>query len=237
MSLFLDILIIITAVAAIWSGISRGFVRSVMGFVSLILAVAAAFVFTPKVAAIYNEKFVSGWVGSIVETSLDELVTAGGQRLELSKIFEDKPEALRSVAERFGIDLDEIESYYLEIQPENDSEAIKDLSGQIASPTAAAISSVLAALSIFLAALIALKLITFILDLICRLPVLATLNSLLGFVFGLANALIGAWAIANLAVGLMHALNAVKPEIFNQSVIDGSIIVKFFCDQSLIFFK
>ena len=237
MSLFLDILIIITAIAAIWSGISRGFVRSVMGFVSLILAVAAAFVFTPEVASIYNEKFVSGWVSSIGETSLDELVTAGGQRLELSKIFEDKPEALKSVAERFGIDLDEIESYYLEIQPEDDSEAIKNLSGQIASTTSAAISSVLAALSIFLAALIALKLITFILDLICRLPVLATLNSLLGFVFGLANALIGAWVIANLAVGLTHALNAVKPDIFNQSVIDGSIIVKFFCDQSLVFFK
>ena len=88
-----------------------------------------------------------------------------------------------------------------------------------------------------MAALIALKLITFILDLICRLPVLATLNSLLGFVFGLANALIGAWVITNLAVGLTHALNAVKPDIFNQSVIDGSIIVKFFCDQSLVFFK
>lgn len=237
MSLFIDIFIIIAAIAAIYSGISRGFVKSVMGFVSLILAIAAAFIFTPQLADFYSEKFVSGWVGGIVETSLDELVTAGGQRLELSKIFEDKPDALISVAERFGIDLEEIESYYLEIQPEDDNTAIKSMSEQIASPTAEAISSVLAAISIFLAALIILKLVTFILDLICRLPVLSTLNSLLGFVFGLANAAVSAWAIANIAVGLISALNAVRPDIFNPAVIDGSIIVKFFCDQSLILFK
>ena len=136
MSLFIDIFIIIAAIAAIYSGISRGFVKSVMGFVSLILAIAAAFIFTPQLADFYSEKFVSGWVGGIVETSLDELVTAGGQRLELSKIFEDKPDALISVAERFGIDLEEIESYYLEIQPEDDTAAIKSMSEQIASPTA-----------------------------------------------------------------------------------------------------
>ena len=237
MSLFLDILIIIVAIMAIYSGISHGFVKSVMGFVSLILAITAAFVFTPKVSELYNEKFVSGWVDGIVETSLDELVTAGGQRLELSKVFDDKPDALRSVAERFGIDLDEIEAFYLEISPADDSSAIKSLSEHIASPTAKAISNILAAISILLVAIILLKFITFILDLICRLPVLSTLNALLGFVFGLANALVCAWTISNIAVGLMSALNAIKPDIFNQSVIAGSIIVKFFCDQSLVFFR
>ena len=54
MSLFIDIFIIIAAIAAIYSGISRGFVKSVMGFVSLILAIAAAFIFTPQLADFYN---------------------------------------------------------------------------------------------------------------------------------------------------------------------------------------
>ena len=237
MSLFLDILIIIVAIAAIYSGISRGFVKSVMGFVSLILAIIAAFTFTPKVASIYEEKFVSGWVDGIVKTSLTDLVSAGGQKLELSKIIDDRPDALEAIASRFGFDLDEIVSYYLEIQPENDSAAIESLAKRISSPTSEAISRVLAAISIFFGALILLKLLTVLLDLICRLPVLSTLNRFLGFLFGLASAAVGSLAIANLAVGLIKALNAVKPEFFNQSVIDGSVIVKFLYDQSLIIFK
>ncbi len=237
MSLFLDILIIIVVIAAIYSGISRGFVKSVMGFVSLILAVIAAFVFTPKVAGIYEENFVGGWVDGIVETSLTDLVTAGGQRIEFSKILEDRPDALEAIASRFGIDLDEISSYYLEFQPEDDNTAIKSLSEHIASPTSKAVSEVLAAISVFFGALILLKLITFLLDLICRLPVLSTLNRFLGFLFGVASAAVGSLVIANLSVGLIKALNAVKPEIFNQSVIDGSVIVKFFYEQAMIIFK
>ncbi len=58
MSLFIDILIIISAIWAVYSGIMRGFVRSIMGFISIILAIVSAFVFTSTVAEVYNEKFI-----------------------------------------------------------------------------------------------------------------------------------------------------------------------------------
>ncbi len=237
MSLFLDILIIITAIAAIYAGIMRGFVKSVMGFVTLLLAMIAAAVLTPTVADFYNEKFVSAQVNEIVETSLTELVTAGGQQIGLSKLFDDRPDALTSVAERFGVDIDDLEKVYLSLKPESDSEAISSLADHIASPTAEAISRILAAISVFLTAMLILKLLTLILDLICRLPVLSTLNTLLGFLFGAASAALGAWVIANLSVGLINALGAIKPEVFNSSVIDSSIIVRFFVENSLVLFN
>ena len=237
MSLFIDIIIILAAIAAVYSGIVKGFVKSVMGFVSLLLAIAAAFVFYPTVGGIFEEKFVSGWVSGIVETSLSDLIGTGGQQLELSKILADRPEALTEVASRFGIDLDELDKYYAGLSSGSDSEAINSLAEHIASPTAHAVSCVLAAIAVFLAALIALKLITFILDMICRLPVLSTLNKLLGLIFGVGSAAVMAWIIANMSVGLIRSLNAVKPDIFNESVINGSVIVKFFCENSLIIFK
>lgn len=237
MSLFIDILIIISAIWAVYSGIMRGFVRSIMGFISIILAIVSAFVFTSTVAEVYNEKFIYSKVCAQVETSFDELVTAGGQKLALSKIFEDKPDALKTVAEQFGIELDEIESHYSEIRSDDDRSDIKKLAEIVAEPTSKAISNILAAASVFVGTLIILKLATWFLDLICRLPMLSTLNSLLGFVFGLASAALSAWSIANIAVGMINALGAIRPDIFNFSVINGSIIVKFFYDHSLILFK
>lgn len=237
MSLFIDILIIIFSVAAVYSGIVRGFVRSVMGFLSLILAVAAAFIFTSPVAEFYDNKFVSGWVNGKVESAFEELVTAGGQRLELSKLFEDSPDALKTVIERFGVDFEETESHYMEIKSDDDANDIKNLSEKVASPASNAISNVLAAATVFVGTWLFLKILTWVLDLICRLPVLSTLNSFLGFVFGLLSAAVGAWAISNISVGLVNALSVIRPEIFNATVIDGSILVKFFYDNSLIIFK
>lgn len=237
MSLFLDILIIIAAIAAIYSGIVRGFVKSVMGFATILLAIILTAVLTPTVSDTYNEKFVFDRVNSIVKTSLTELVTAGGQQIELSKLFDDRPDALSTIADRFGIELDDLAGVYAALEGEDDNEAIGSLSEHIASPTAEAISRILAAISIFLAALILLKLLTLLLDLICRLPVLSTLNTLLGFFFGAASALLFAFAISNLSVGLIKALGSIKPELFNQAVIDGSIIIRFFCEKSLILFK
>lgn len=237
MSLILDVIIIIAAVAAVYSGIVKGFVKSVMGFVSLLLAIAAAFVFYQPVADYLEEKFVSGWVTGIVETSLSELLSAGEERLELSKLLADRPDALGEVASRFGVDLDELDAYYSSLTAGSDSEAVSSIAGHIASPTIRAVSVVIASIAVFFAALIALKLITFVLDLICRLPVLSTLNTLLGLIFGVCSAAVTAWSISNMAVAVIRSMNAVKPDIFNESVINGSIIVKFFCDNSLIIFK
>ena len=238
MSFVIDIIIILTAVAAIYLGITRGFIKSVMGFATLLLAIIAAYIFTEPAAGWINERFVGNWINGIVSESIGDIVAAGDQQLELSKIIEDRPEALDVIAERFGFHLDEIADYYVEVlSGEPDSEAVQKLAEYIAAPTAETISRVLGALGVFLAALIVLNLITYILDLICHLPVLNTLNTLLGLLFGAGSALIAAWAISNLAVGLIRALGAIDSKLFNESVISGSIILRFFYENSLILFK
>lgn len=237
MSLIIDLLIIIAAVAAIYLGIVRGFIKSVMHFASLILALIAVFVFTAPVSNWLNETFIEERVSSITEESLTGIVDAGVEHLKLQKVLEDRPDALVDVTERFSVDIDELVSYYSEFLIDlAESIAIDELAIKLADPTAAALSSVLAAIAVFAAAMIVLKLLTWILDMICRLPVLNKLNTFLGFLFGVGSALVTSWVIANMSVGLITAMESINGDIFNQSVIESSIILRFFYNNSLILF-
>jgi uncharacterized membrane protein required for colicin V production len=238
MSLIIDITIILTAVTTIYLGATRGFVKSVMGFTSLLIGIVAVYFFTAPAADWLNENLIRSWVESIVDDSITGIITAGESRLELSKIIEDRPDALDAVAIRFGYNLDEIEEYYVSaLRGETDSIALTKLTSYIAGPTANAISNAAGAIGVFLATMIILKIITFILDLICRLPVLNTLNTFLGFLFGVASAVVKAWIISNMAYALIFALGAINNEIFNKSAINGSIIIRFFIDNNLLIMK
>ncbi len=238
MSLIIDLIIIVAAVASIYLGLQRGFIKSVMSFLSLLIAIAAVYVFINPVSDWLNERIVSSRVDAIVENSLESLINAGEQQLGLSKLFDDRPDALVEITERFNFNIDTVDDYYrTQLASLPESEAFDELVHHIAEPTATAISDVAAALGIFIAALIVLHLVTFILDLICRLPVLRTLNRALGFLFGVGSALVSSWVISNIAVGLINAMNSIDSSMFNQSVIDDTIILRFFYNNSLILFN
>lgn len=238
MSLIIDLIIIAAAAAAIYLGVSKGFIKSVMQFASLLAALIAVFAFTAPVSDLLYDTFVEQKVSGITEEALMGIISAGEEKLQLDKIIADRPEALSEITERFSVNLDDIVSYYSEnLRSLTQPDAVDKLAGSIAEPTARAISSVAAAILIFVTTLLVLALVTFILDAICRLPVLKRLNTFLGFFFGLGSAVVTAWVIANVSVGLISALEAINGDLFNQSVIDGSFILRFFYNNSLILFK
>ena len=128
MSLVIDIIIILAAVASVYGGIVRGFVKSASGFISLILALTATYMFASPAAEWLDRNVVSERVGAIVSDSITSIVTAGEQKLALADIFADRPEALDSIASRFGFDPDEVGEYYSDkLAEKTDSEAIEKL--------------------------------------------------------------------------------------------------------------
>lgn len=238
MNLIIDLIIVLSAAAAIYLGVSRGFVRSVMHFASLILALIAVFVFTNPVSAWLNNNFIKSGVSDIIENSLSALVFDSDNGFTMPDIFSERPAALDDILERFGVDFDNIKKYYTDnaSSSQDDSDAINFISEEIAYPASKAISNILAVIIVFIAAMVVLWLITFILDRICRLPVLRKLNKFLGLLFGIASAVITSLVIANISVGLIQAFESINGNIFNESIIERSIILKFFYNNSLIIF-
>lgn len=238
MSLVFDLIIIASAAFAIYRGVKRGFVKSVMHFASLIIAVVCVFAFTEPLANWLDDQFVGSQVSQTVETSITTIVDSGSEKSGLETVFTDPPQSFSALAERFSCTIDDLHEYYTEtLSTLSPSEAISKLSDKIAESTANAISTVIAAIVIFVAAMLACALITLILDTLCRLPVLKQLNKILGIVFGVASALLSACIVASISVGLINAFSAIRSDIFNDSVITNSVILKFFYNNDLIFFK
>ncbi len=235
MSLVFDFIIILAAVFSIYLGISRGFVRSIMHFASLILALIAVFVFTTPLSELLYDSVISKSVSNITESSLTDIIGTGVAKLEISNVLEDRPEALTDLTTRFFTSIDEVTEYYNNfLKSLSEPDAINKISEMIATPTAKAISTVIAAIILFVGSLLILKIITFILDLIVKLPVLDKLNKFLGMLFGVASALITSIVIANISVGLINSLESINSELFNDSVISGSIVLRFFFNSGLI---
>lgn len=237
MSLVIDLIIIICAVFAIYLGIVKGFVRSVMQFLSIILAIIAVMILTNPVAGWLSDAFVSDKVTAVTEDSLEGIVGKTEEIFDLDRLLGDSLEILTDITDRFGVELDSvIDNAEGSLTKLTEKEALGELSRQIAEPTADAISTVLAAILVFIVSLLALALVTYILDLVCRLPVLKKLNTVLGFLFGVGSALMTTVVLSNIAVGLITSFEAVNSTVFSEAVIDGSLILRFFITNNLIFF-
>ncbi len=238
MSLIIDIIMLLAAAAAIIRGASRGFLKSVMHFASLIIAIICVITFTQPLSQWFGEKFINTSIMQIAEDSLNSIVNAGTENFSIDKIFSDRPEALVSLSEKFSCNLDELSEYYSEtLKSLSPGDAIKELSQKIVAATTSSIGNILAAIIIFIAVMLICKLVTYILDLIFCLPVLKQLNRFLGLLFGIVSALVTTWLIANAAVGLINAFSAIRSDIFNESVISNSFILNFFFNNNLILIK
>lgn len=238
MSLIVDLIIILFAAGAIYLGVSRGFIRSVMHFASLALSILAVYLFTSPLSVWIGDNFIEGRITESIESAITSIISAGEEKLKLDMVISERPEALVKIAEQFSFDLDDIEKYYSDkLSSLSDSVAIENISEKVATPASEALSTIIAAVIVFAASMLALTLITYILDAIFRLPVLKKLNKFLGFLFGVGSAVVTVLIVANISTGLILALGSLNGDIFNRSVIDGSIILRFLQSYGMILFS
>ena len=88
-------------------------------------------------------------------------------------------------------------------------------------------------LLIFFASVVVLRLLTWLLDMLFQLPVLKTANTMLGLLVGVVIALFWAWVLCPLSITFIRAMASISPELFNESVIDNSVILSFFADNKI----
>lgn len=232
MSLIFDGVILAACLISIVLGVKRGFIKSVMGVCTLIAALFVAYAFTPKLSAwMEQQSFIRGISESITDTikSLSENETGS---YDLERLFSDMPDAFVQIVERYNADTDVLRET-VEPESEAETEKVNALSELIAEPVAGAIADVLSFLALFVGAVIALKILTWLLDLIFQLPVLKTANSMLGFLFGVLSALVWAWVLSSLSVTLIHAMASISPDLFSDSLVDNTVLLKFFSTTQL----
>lgn len=235
MSIVLDIILIVIAAVCIISGYRRGLFKTVMGLVSGIASLLAAYSFSPALSAWICERFVldslSGGLcttfASIAQTGAD----AANKVYDLTKLLDSQQ--FVDVLTRYGADKDKVESLIDSIGVGGE-DAVRRVSDAVAAPAAETISDIIAFIAVFAVALIALKIITHFIGVLFKLPVLNGIDKTLGIVFGCVAALFFVWVFAMAAAALVTALAGAYPSTFSESAIEKSFLLKFFAKYNVI---
>ncbi len=234
MSLAIDAVILLLAVIIIWRGAGRGLVKSVMGLVKSVASFIVAYAYTPLLSAYINEKYlIERITNGIFETLKSLALDTSTDLYNLDRLAVDQPKPFIDILERYNVD---ITSFINEISGITGcgERYIEKLSEEIAAPTSNIIANTLSFLGIFFAAFIVLSILTAIIDLIFKLPVLNQANSFLGFVFGIVEAVLFSFVMAVILSSLVTALGAVDSSLFGKDVVEDTKICKYLLEHNPI---
>ncbi|MDD6800710.1 MAG: CvpA family protein [Firmicutes bacterium] len=237
MSLIVDLILLAIIAICVYVGFSKGFVKSFMGLISLGVALFVGVNLTPSFAEYLKKNIFFDKISSNIEAAINKIIGSSVGNIELSSLFKDKPLAFTDLIERYGLIFSDVEEHYAEISSSgavSSEAATESIAEYIANPVAGVIAQICAFILIFIGALIILKLITFILELLFRLPVLKTANKLLGGVFGIIGGLMYSWIACSILSVLVPALEKLHPTLFSAAVLEGTIVYKFLSSFNIL---
>jgi uncharacterized membrane protein required for colicin V production len=195
MSACLDITLI--AIVAIFAviGAKRGFIKSVSGYVSHLIAFILALSFYKRFSVIVKRlPFISGM---ITDTQMPEFTGANGFAEKIKMII------------NYIIASDDVNT--------TSKAVINNLLADV-------LATVISFAVLLLAFLLVMKLVFFLLELIATAPVVKQANGVLGLVFGILIGSFWAWIVASLFGNLLFPiLNAKWPDVFMNDMLTSFV--------------
>ncbi len=234
MSFACDIILIGIALFTLYSGWSKGFIKSVMGLVKGVVSAIAAYAYTPLLSTIFNDRWIrKPLTDGIFETLRSLALDTETDLYNLDRLAIDLPDPLVSILERYNVSISDFTSGISGMEQVTE-DVVYRCAASIAESTAALLSSALAFVVIFLGVFLVLSILTVLLDLIFRMPVLSTANKLFGIIFGAAEAFLLLSVVSVLLAALVTSLGSIEPDLFGADVIEHSVICRFFAEHNPI---
>lgn len=260
MNIILDLLVVGIFAGSIIVGFSRGFIRSVMGLLSGILALVLAFVFTPMLAGVVDEHIVHPALSGFVEDRLVSVSPSESPDDGIEEMIDEKPSAFRELLDSFGISVSELENALFggdktaetgaatdeavtgDEAPVTGEKTEKGVVGSllqnaadvISSKLSGIISSILAFIVVYIVALILLRIITFLLEGLLSVGPLKTSDKILGALFGLVTGAVSCVAICTVVANLLPYLANSDNAFFANITSEKTMLFKYFSDINFI---
>lgn len=224
MSLIIDVIVIAAFGMCLFSGIKKGFIKSIMGIAVIILAIIGSVCFSPSLAKTLNDKHIEKAVVGIADNAVRDLIS---EDRDIDELINNKSEDFLSLLKRFGVKEEQINSMFgAESEEQTDDQKISKIAKKLGAPIAMSISKALAFLIVFALLALGLFIAAIILCAIVKLPLLNAANKLLGGLLGAAMGLLLAWGLSIAISELMPHLAVLYKDV-PDTVIDNSIVVKF----------
>ncbi|MBQ4066875.1 MAG: CvpA family protein [Clostridia bacterium] len=224
MGYILDIIIVAIAVICIVYGAKTGFFKALMALISGIVALLIAFTFTPMLSQYISDNYIADRISGTIETTFMSIAETDDGGVDMEALLES--DQYKDLMERAGLDAEDIAEQIVGGESYGKN-MVSSLARLAARPIAKAVSDVIAFIILFVVSFMLLKIITFVVGLFLKFPVLKELDKTLGIVLGVASALFFVFVFAMMADDGVAALNAVAPGSFDAGILEKSIIIGF----------
>lgn len=210
---------------------ARGFVKSIWWLLRAVLSLGASFLFGHRFGTWLMERFILGKFTDVARASLESIVHENNGSFDISEAFSSMPESFRSLLARFGADASTLQGVYGGSSNSSASD-LNALASDIATPVARVVSEALGYVAVFLIVFIVVTVLGWVVRLIAELPVLRSVNHLLGGVFGVACGFIYLWVICLAISAFVESGIAETESRALMQLAQESYLFRFFCGFS-----
>ncbi|MBE6632162.1 MAG: CvpA family protein [Ruminococcaceae bacterium] len=228
-----DIFFIVLTLMFAIVGYVRGFIKSTVPLVSIVVAILVSSFLTGWLASFINDKVIMPAVTGVVEESISEELGLNDEFSDVNKFLKDNLERLEGFFERWDTDGEKLMEE-LEDRPADEKEKtpIVVLAETVAAPISNVISRVIAFALLFILSYIAVVLILGLVNVVFNIPLLKTVNKVCGLLLGLISALFFIWLITVISGNFLPELIKIFPDL-DTSVLESSVIYKWFRDNNI----
>ncbi len=231
-SLVLDILIIVICLIIIIKNAVRGFIKSLMVLARTVLAALIAVIFSAPVAKWLAPTFFSEWA---LKTSNNAFLATkiAENQYQISDVFEGVPNFATKIALNFsGIEENMLQTYFVEKAPATEADTAIVATG-VGNALAYVISLIIAFFALFIIAEIIFGILGALLNKLSKVPMLKSVNIILGGLIGLVISVAIAWLLSKGIQWIINFGHNYYPNIFTEDILNKSVIVKFFLEHDL----
>jgi len=239
MNAVLDIIIVCLVILCVALGYKNGFIKTVMNFLSFIIAFFMARTFSPPFSSFIYSSYIKPNFIAKAAAQIESFLT---RNINLDALVKDAkpPDNFVDLLKNYGVGLPDVQKWINEAASKSSSDLHEYVASNLVDPVAQGISYFLAFTVIFIVSLVLLKIITILINKAVEIPVLNLINKtgglILGILYGLAAGYIFVF-LAGLVLPYLAANNVISPvpsEIYEKmpSVIDDTIFFKWFYGHS-----
>ena len=233
MNAVLDIIIVGLLIFCVFLGYKNGFVKTVMSFLSFIIAFVMAKTFSPSL----SDFIYSGWVKPNFVAGVTEKIEkflSPSVNLDALVRNPNPPDNFTQMLNGYGVGLPDVNKWLGEAASKGAANLNEYVAANLVEPVAKGISDFLAFAAILIVSLLLLKIVTSLINRAVKLPGLNFINRTGGILLGFVYGIVLSYIFVFLAYYALPYLAANAPIGSVPSVINDTVFFKWFYEHSLI---
>jgi len=233
MNAVLDIIIVVILISCVFIGYKNGFVKTVMNFLSFIIAFIIAKTFSsPLSEFIYSNWIKPNFVAGV--TAKIEQFLSPSVNLDSLVQNPNPPNDFLNMLKGYGVDLPDVNKWINDAIANGAHNLNEYVATNLVEPVAKSISYFIAFAAVLIVALILLKIVTALINKAMKLPGLNLINSIGGLVLGFVYGVVLCYIFVFLAYYILPYLSANTSMNSVTSVINDTVFFKWIYEHPLM---